>query len=54
MKKPHAEVTASELIAFLKGKIADYKLPRAIEFHSSLPRTLAGKMEKRKLRHAQP
>jgi fatty-acyl-CoA synthase len=52
MKKPGAEVTAPELLSFLKGKIADYKLPRLIEFHSSLPRTLAGKMEKKKLRQA--
>jgi 2-aminobenzoate-CoA ligase len=39
-----------ELKEFLKGHIAIYKLPRAIEFVESLPRTPTGKLLRRHLR----
>jgi acyl-CoA synthetase (AMP-forming)/AMP-acid ligase II len=52
VRKPGAAVTEAELAAWCRGRIADYKIPRRIEFHDSLPRTLAGKMEKRRLRQA--
>jgi 2-aminobenzoate-CoA ligase len=39
-----------ELKEFLKDHIAIYKLPRAIEYRSELPRTPTGKLLRRHLR----
>jgi long-chain acyl-CoA synthetase len=45
-----SEPTAEELIAFARGRLAGYKLPRIVEFASELPRTPSGKVLKRDLR----
>jgi fatty-acyl-CoA synthase len=37
--KPHAQVGEAELRAFCRGKIASYKIPRAIRFVADVPRT---------------
>ncbi len=42
--------TAAELLAFARGRIADFKLPRSVDFVSSLPRTPSGKLQKHVLR----
>jgi len=39
----------SEFIGYCKGRIANYKIPRLIEFRESLPKTPTGKVLKRKL-----
>src|SRR5262249_11634245 len=39
-----------ELLAFLEGKIARYKLPKSIDFVDALPRDPNGKLYKRRLR----
>jgi long-chain acyl-CoA synthetase len=44
------EPTAEELVAFARGRLAGYKLPRIVEFASELPRTPSGKVLKRDLR----
>jgi acyl-CoA synthetase (AMP-forming)/AMP-acid ligase II len=44
------EVTAEELIAFARERIAGYKLPKSIDFVDALPRTPTGKILKRELR----
>ncbi|KQV78504.1 2-aminobenzoate-CoA ligase [Massilia sp. Root351] len=41
---------AAELQEFVKGQIAPYKYPRAIEFLPALPRTETGKLQRFKLR----
>jgi 2-aminobenzoate-CoA ligase len=41
---------ARELQEFVKGSIAPYKYPRAIEFRSELPRTATGKLQRFSLR----
>jgi long-chain acyl-CoA synthetase len=41
---------AAELLEFLHGRIARYKLPRSIDFVSEMPRDPSGKLYKRKLR----
>jgi long-chain acyl-CoA synthetase len=41
---------ADELIAFARARLAGYKVPRSIDFESSLPRTAAGKLYVRRLR----
>jgi long-chain acyl-CoA synthetase len=47
---PGQHVDANELAGFIAGRIAKYKLPRAIEFSDELPRNAAGKVLKRELR----
>ncbi len=43
------ELTAAELKAFLKDKLAPFQMPRQIEFRQSLPKTLIGKISKKDL-----
>jgi acyl-CoA synthetase (AMP-forming)/AMP-acid ligase II len=48
--KPGAEVTADDLVAFCRERLAGYKLPKRIEFRDELARTATGKLQKFKLR----
>ena len=48
--QPGAMPTADAVRAYLSERIADYKVPRAIEFRNSLPREDSGKLFKRRLR----
>jgi len=50
IKKPGAEITEAELIAWGKEQFANYKYPRIIEFRDELPMTASGKILKRELR----
>ena len=50
VKKPGASVTAPELIAFVRERIAHYKAPRRVEFRDQLPRSGAQKVLRRVLR----
>ena len=43
------DVTAAELRAFLKDKLAPFQMPRKVEFRESLPKTLIGKISKKDL-----
>ncbi len=45
-----AEVDAAEVRAFLRERIADFKVPRVVTFHDELPREDTGKIFKRRLR----
>ena len=45
-----ANATADELRTHVKAQLANYKVPRAIEFHDELPRNETGKVLKRELR----
>lgn len=47
--KEGEEVTAAELRAFLKDKLAPFQLPRRIEIRETLPKTLIGKISKKEL-----
>jgi fatty-acyl-CoA synthase len=47
--KPGMSLTAEELIEYVRGRIARYKVPRAIEF-GELPKTTTGKIQKFVLR----
>jgi 2-aminobenzoate-CoA ligase len=51
---PGQTVTSDELIAFCKGKIATYKLPREVVIVNELPRTPTGKLLRRVLRQKEP
>ena len=50
VRRPDAEVTEDELIAYLQSHIARFKVPKAIEFVEFLPRTSTGKLQKFALR----
>jgi long-chain acyl-CoA synthetase len=48
--RPGASVTADELIAFCKARMAAYKYPRHVEFLDEIPKTVTGKLLRRELR----
>jgi long-chain acyl-CoA synthetase len=48
-----ATVTADELMAFVKERIADYKRVREVEFIDKVPRTASGKILRRELAERQ-
>jgi acyl-CoA synthetase (AMP-forming)/AMP-acid ligase II len=50
MKKPGAEVTKQELLAFYEGKIAKWWMPDDVVFVDAIPLGATGKMQKNKLR----
>jgi long-chain acyl-CoA synthetase len=43
-------VSSEEVQAFLRARIANYKVPRVVTFHEALPREDSGKIFKRLLR----
>jgi long-chain acyl-CoA synthetase len=55
LKDPSSkEGTEDEILEFCKGKLAKYKVPRTVEFVPDLPKTLVGKVLRRKLKEATP
>ena len=48
--RPGERASADEVQAHLRGRIANYKVPRVITFHERLPREESGKIYKRLLR----
>jgi len=50
VKKPGAEVSKEELLAFYEGKIAKWWTPDDVAFVDSIPLGATGKMQKNKLR----
>lgn len=52
--QPHADaaISASEIVAFCKEKMADYKVPRHVELVSAFPQTSTGKIQRHVLAKA--
>ena len=50
VKKPGAEVSRDELLAFYEGKIAKWQIPDDVAFVPEIPHTATGKIQKLKLR----
>ncbi|MDM7456435.1 MAG: 3-(methylthio)propionyl-CoA ligase [Tepidimonas sp.] len=50
VKKPGAEVTREELLAFYEGKLAKWQIPDDVVFVDAIPLGATGKMQKVKLR----
>ena len=48
--RPGASVLAGELLAHVRLQLADFKVPRSVEFLAALPRTPSGKIQKHVLR----
>jgi fatty-acyl-CoA synthase len=49
-RTPGATATADEIIAACRGRIASFKIPRAVIFLDELPVTPSGKIQKAQLR----
>jgi fatty-acyl-CoA synthase len=47
---PGAALSADELVAFVRERIAHYKIPRGVSFVDELPKTATGKIQKFVLR----
>ncbi len=52
LKDPQGAATEKEIIDFCAERLAKYKVPRQVEFVPELPKTLIGKVLRRKLREA--
>ena len=50
VKKPGAEATRAELLAFFEGKVAKWQVPDDVAFVDAIPLGATGKMQKMKLR----
>jgi fatty-acyl-CoA synthase len=48
--RPGAQATEADLLSFLDGKIARFKIPKSVRFTGELPRTGTGKILKKRLR----
>jgi fatty-acyl-CoA synthase len=48
--KPNQKLTEAEILDFLKGRLAKFKVPKSIVFADQLPRNAAGKVLKNRLR----
>lgn len=48
--KPGANITAEDIVAYCKGRIASFKIPRHVIFVEDFPMTASGKVQKFKLR----
>jgi long-chain acyl-CoA synthetase len=48
--RPGTSMTAEEVVAFCRARLAGYKVPREVSFHADFPRDGAGKLVKRTLR----
>jgi acyl-CoA synthetase (AMP-forming)/AMP-acid ligase II len=48
--KPGASASPDDIIAFAKGRIAGYKVPKSVDFIDALPRNPSGKILRRELR----
>ncbi|WP_369778532.1 FadD3 family acyl-CoA ligase [Streptomyces sp. R33] len=50
VRRPGSTLTADDLIAWSRREMANYKVPREVEFVTELPRNASGKVLKRELR----
>jgi fatty-acyl-CoA synthase len=50
--RPGAHASEEEILAFLDGRLARYKIPRSARFAGTLPRTASGKILKKLLRES--
>ncbi|MFF4700761.1 FadD3 family acyl-CoA ligase [Streptomyces chattanoogensis] len=50
VRRPGSSLTADDLIAWSRREMANYKVPREVEFVRELPRNASGKVVKRRLR----
>ncbi|HZG73620.1 MAG TPA: AMP-binding protein, partial [Chondromyces sp.] len=49
LNEEHVNITEEDIIQFCRGRLARYKVPRAIEFTDEIPKSAVGKILRRKL-----
>jgi fatty-acyl-CoA synthase len=49
VSRPGVELTAEALLSYCQGRLARYKTPKTVLFVEALPRTAAGKVDRRAL-----
>ena len=54
LKDPSKKVTEQDIIGFCEKSLAKFKVPKKVEFVDELPKTLIGKVLRRKLREFRP
>jgi acyl-CoA synthetase (AMP-forming)/AMP-acid ligase II len=54
VRRPGVVLTGDDLIAWARREMANYKVPRVVEFVGELPRNASGKVVKGELRGAGP
>ncbi|MDG6902027.1 MAG: long-chain fatty acid--CoA ligase [Nitrososphaerota archaeon] len=54
LKDPSKKMTEQEVVEFCQKRLAKYKAPKKVEFVQELPKTLIGKVLRRKLRDLTP
>jgi acyl-CoA synthetase (AMP-forming)/AMP-acid ligase II len=47
---PDAALTEETIVDHCRGRLADFKIPKRVEFRESLPKTGTGKIAKRVIR----
>jgi acyl-CoA synthetase (AMP-forming)/AMP-acid ligase II len=50
VRREGSALTAEDVVAFARDRLANFKVPREVEMIDVLPRNLAGKVLKRELR----
>jgi long-chain acyl-CoA synthetase len=50
VRKPGQTMTAADVVAFVKGRLANYKIPGEVEFVDAIPKTPSGKILRRVLK----
>jgi acyl-CoA synthetase (AMP-forming)/AMP-acid ligase II len=50
VRKPGQTLTAADVVAFVKGRLANYKVPGEVEFVDAIPKTPSGKILRRVLK----
>jgi long-chain acyl-CoA synthetase len=51
--RPQERLTTEDILEYCRPRLAEYKLPRIVEFRSELPKSLVGKVLRRVLREAE-
>jgi long-chain acyl-CoA synthetase len=52
--KPGSNLTKKDLISYCRGRLADYKIPKIVEFWDSIPKTSTGKVARKLLINETP
>jgi len=50
LRRPGATITVDDVLAYARERLANYKVPRYVEFRDDVPRNATGKALKRVLR----
>ena len=52
--RPGTNLTVEEILEYCRPRLAEYKVPKIVEFRTDLPKSMVGKVLRRVLREAEP